>query len=65
MTEIKGQLLSIILVIAIFGVVAGALIGIFSTLTKSVEDKVSQEIVDMDSLTLSKEESHRLEYLHY
>ena len=62
MSEIKGQLLGIILVITVFGIVGGALAGIFSSLTKTVEDKVSEEIEDFDELQSSQNNAI---YLHY
>lgn len=60
MSEIKGQLLGIILVVTIFGIVGGALAAIFANLTDTVEEKVSQEIADFDNLSPSN-----AIYLHY
>ncbi len=48
MSEIKGQLLGIILVLSIFLTVSVALTAIFTNMTKSVENKVS-EVVDFDN----------------
>ena len=48
MSEIKGQLLGIILVLSIFLTVSVALTAIYTNMTKSVEEKVS-EVVDFDS----------------
>ena len=63
MSEIKGQLLGIILVVTIFGIVGGALAAIFSTLTNTVEDKVSEEIATFDSLGSSAAyDGHYLQY---
>lgn len=45
MSEIKGQLLGILLVISIFSVVVLAATGIFQTMTEGVDRKVS-EVVD-------------------
>ena len=45
MSEIKGQLLGILLVISIFSAVTLAAAGIFQTMTEGVEQKVS-EVVD-------------------
>ena len=42
MSEIKGQLLGIILTLSIFLGVGAALTGVFSTMTHSVESKVSE-----------------------
>lgn len=48
MSEIKGQLLGIILVLSIFLTVSVAVGTIFSTMTDSVESKVS-EVVEVDN----------------
>ena len=48
MSEIKGQLLGIILVLSIFLTVSVALTAIFTNMTNSVESKVS-EVVEFDS----------------
>ncbi len=48
MSEIKGQLLGIILVLSIFLTVSVALTAIFTNMTKSVENKIS-EVVEFDS----------------
>lgn len=50
MSEIKGQLLGIVLVIAIFGVVAGALTLAFSNVTSGI----TQRIEDVASYDVSK-----------
>jgi Na+-translocating ferredoxin:NAD+ oxidoreductase RnfG subunit len=42
MSEIKGQLLGVILVLMIFGAVSAAMVAIFNGLTKTVEDQVSE-----------------------
>ena len=47
MSEIKGQLLGIILVLSIFLTVSVALTAIFTNMTDSVENKVS-EVVEFD-----------------
>ena len=47
MSEIKGQLLGIILVLSIFLTVSVALTAIFTNMTDSVESKVS-EVVEFD-----------------
>ncbi len=52
MSEIKGQLLGIILVLSIFLTVSVALTGIFTNMTNSVESKVS-EVVEFDSSSQS------------
>ena len=48
MSEIKGQLLGVILVLMVFGAVSAAMMVIFTNLTKSVEQQVSQ-ITDSSS----------------
>lgn len=40
MSEIKGQLLGIILVLAIFGIVGAALKGVFTSMKDSIEESV-------------------------
>ncbi len=57
MSEIKGQLLGIILVITIFGAVSTAVAAIFTNLTAAVENEVSKEV---DGYVKSKPQ-----YLHY
>ena len=42
MSEIKGQLLGIILVLSIFLTVSVAAAGVFTTMTDSIEAKVSE-----------------------
>lgn len=42
MSEIKGQLLGIILVLMIFGAVAGVMTTVFNGMTSTVEEKVDQ-----------------------
>ena len=44
MSEIKGQLLGIILVLAVFGVVAAALTAVFTNLSGSVSSEVTKAI---------------------
>ncbi len=41
MSEIKGQLLGIILTVSIFGIVAAAMATAFTTASKSIGDKVT------------------------
>lgn len=48
MSEIKGQLLGIILVLSIFLTVSVALTAVFTNMTNSVESKVS-EVVEFDN----------------
>ena len=44
MSEIKGQILGILLVLTIFGAVSAALITIFNNLSKTVESKVESDV---------------------
>lgn len=44
MSEIKGQLLGIVLVLMVFGIVAAALTTIFTGLSNSVTSEVSKAI---------------------
>lgn len=44
MSEIKGQLLGIILVIMVFGIVAAGLTTVFTNLTSSVSSEVSKAV---------------------
>lgn len=52
MSEIKGQLLGIILVLMIFGVVSGAMVALFSNFTKTVESHVSEMINENEDSSL-------------
>ena len=51
MSEIKGQILGIVLVLAIFGAVAGVMITLFTNTASDLEDKVSANI---ESVLLTK-----------
>lgn len=44
MSEIKGQILGIVLVLAIFGAVAGIMVTLFTNTAGSLEDKVNENI---------------------
>ena len=54
MSEIKGQLLGIILVLVVFGAIAATLTGVFTTLSNSVETEVGK--VSNEALSLSFED---------
>ena len=43
MSEIKGQLLGMLLVLVLFSAVAAAMYGMFSQSTKNIRDRVDQE----------------------
>lgn len=45
-SEIKGQLLGIILVIMVFGIVAASLTTVFTNLTNSVSSEVAKAVSD-------------------
>ena len=47
MSEIKGQLLGIILVLMVFGVVGAAIKGVFNTMKDSVEETVQTVTNDL------------------
>jgi len=51
MSEIKGQLLGIMLVLILFGSVSAILIAVFSKMGKSVSDNVDSVISSMNSQT--------------
>ena len=57
MSEIKGQILGIIIVLMIFGVVSGAMIAMFNNLTTAVSDNVTQVIDEDVTSMLSSSES--------
>ena len=42
MSEIKGQLLGIVLVVTIFGAVAGVLLSAFNTAAQNTADQISE-----------------------
>lgn len=63
MSEIKGQILGIILVLTVFGAVGGTLVGIFRSLASTVENKTASEMSG-----IAQEESSskpKLGYLKY
>lgn len=44
MSEIKGQILGIVLVLAVFGAVAGIMVSLFTNTATDLENKVSTNI---------------------
>lgn len=46
MSEIKGQLLGILLVLMVFGIVAAGLTAVFTNLTNSVSSQVTKAVND-------------------
>ncbi len=51
MSEIKGQILGVLLVLAIFGSVAGVMISMFNNTTNEIENKLSEEISSFNENT--------------
>lgn len=49
MSEIKGQLLGIVLVVAVFGVVGGVLVTAFSKSAKNIGAKIETDTQPVDS----------------
>lgn len=62
MSEIKGQILGIILVLTVFGAVGGTLVGVFRSLATTVENKTNSEVSQMQSIQIS---GPKTVYLHY
>ncbi len=56
MSEIKGQILGIIIVLMIFGVVSGAMVALFTNLSNSVTEKV-------EDITSDEEKNEMLTYV--
>lgn len=54
MSEIKGQLLGVILVLMIFGTVSVAMIAIFNSLTDKAKEQVNEIIGSSSSSSSSK-----------
>ncbi|MCR5505852.1 MAG: hypothetical protein K6F07_02525 [Bacilli bacterium] len=69
MSEIKGQLLGIILVLTVFGVVGGALATIFYSMSQAVETKVTNEVDEYSHTDIPEETSTsglaHFDYLSY
>lgn len=57
MSEIKGQILGIIIVLMIFGIVSGAMVMMFNNLTTAVSDNVAQVVDEDVTSMLSNSES--------
>ena len=53
MSEIKGQLLGIIIVLMIFGAVSAAMIAMFNSFTQSVSDNVAVIVSETNSILTS------------
>ena len=52
MSEIKGQLLGIIIVLMIFGIVSGAMIAMFNNFTNAVSDNVAGLVSEQTSTSI-------------
>ena len=65
MSEIKGQLLGIILVITIFGVVGGALAAIFYSMTHTIEVEVTDKVESYDHVDVPQASYNPLGNLQY
>ena len=66
MSEIKGQLLGIVLVVAIFGAVAGVLLGAFKTAAANTAEKITTEPTIQEEETLeAKQFNSSLDLLHF
>lgn len=48
MSEVKGQLLSVLLVLGIFSLVAGVITGVVTSLNKAVTDKSTELIEEIE-----------------
>lgn len=63
MSEIKGQILGIILVLTVFGAVGGTLVGIFKSLASTVENKTNSEMSEI--AVIEQHSNPKLTYLKY
>ena len=60
MSEIKGQLLGIVLTVALFGIVSAALVVAFQNTSKKVAEEVEKNTVE-----IPKASTENFIYLHY
>ena len=66
MSEIKGQLLGIVLVVAIFGAVAGVLLGAFKTAAANTAEKITTEPTIQEEEQLeAKQLNSSFDLLHF
>lgn len=66
MSEIKGQLLGIVLVVAIFGAVAGVLLGAFKTAAANTAEKITTEpTIQEEETPEAKQLNSSLDLLHF
>lgn len=62
MSEIKGQLLGIILTISIFGVVLGAMIAAFTSVSQTIGDKMTDAASTVSYLENVRNSTYSLKY---
>ncbi|MFA6667483.1 MAG: hypothetical protein WCS51_03935 [Bacilli bacterium] len=55
MSEIKGQLLGIVLVVAVFGIVSTALVTAFTNASKSISEQVENVTIPKEGTAASNE----------
>ena len=66
MSEIKGQLLGIVLVVAIFGAVAGVLLGAFKTAAANTAEKITTEpTIQEEETSEAKQLNSSFDLLHF
>ena len=66
MSEIKGQLLGIVLVVTIFGAVAGVLLGAFKTAAANTANKITTEpTIQEEETSEAKQFNNSLDLLHF
>lgn len=66
MSEIKGQLLGIVLVVAIFGAVAGVLLGAFKTAAANTAEKITTEpTIQEEGTPEAKQFNSSFDLLHF
>ena len=66
MSEIKGQLLGIVLVVAIFGAVAGVLLGAFKTAATNTAEKITTEpTIQEEETPEAKQFNSSFDLLHF
>ncbi len=55
MSEIKGQLLGILLVVMVFAAVGGAMVTVFTNLSDKVVSEVSEVYTELESMTIASD----------
>ena len=64
MSEIKGQLLGIVMVLLIFGTVSGVVAGVFVKLKNTINSKSNTMITEVQT-SLNSQESFNDDLLHF